>query len=233
MEVLDLSPGQVMPLVWRVAQVIAKVTESWEDPFNLSDLAHVYKIHVKASNRCTLHVRRGRSPLVGNVNTNDRGWKTRYVFVDKETLGEGAQWMRTGWRGGVIDVNAIVAGDKSDGKVRAFLRFPLKDRTFPSTGADTSERSGSDSEEDVRFLDEITTMVSDAAHSSKSKALSIPHTEMLERAMKKRKKLTPKIQVKEEEYEVKVPACFLFGEPNAASLWPTTEKCSSLVLRSV
>ncbi|XP_021760632.1 uncharacterized protein LOC110725466 [Chenopodium quinoa] len=31
-------------------------------------------------------------------------------------------------------------------------------------------------------------------------------------------------QIKEEEYEVRVPASFLSGEPNAASLWPTTEK---------
>ncbi|XP_021749246.1 uncharacterized protein LOC110714963 isoform X1 [Chenopodium quinoa] len=161
----------------------------------------------------------------------------------------------------VIDVSAVAVGDKSDDKVRAFLSVPLKDKTFPCIGTEVSERSSSDTEEDVRILDDTTTMASDAAHSSKTRVSSMTMSEMIERATKKRKQTAgastaPKVvidakplnvqipgknpedkkvpnvrtssakekQIKEEEYEVRVPVSFLSRDPNAVPLWPTIEK---------
>lgn len=35
--------------------------------------------------------------LVGGADVNDRGWKTRYFFVEKSSLGVAGKFLRDGW----------------------------------------------------------------------------------------------------------------------------------------
>ncbi|KAI3746807.1 hypothetical protein L6452_09248 [Arctium lappa] len=40
----DLTPGQLMPQLWRIVQVIDRLTAEWELPFNVNDLLTAYSV---------------------------------------------------------------------------------------------------------------------------------------------------------------------------------------------
>ena len=55
MQIYQISPGQIMPQVWRILSVVDRVTTSWEEVCTLHKLLLCYEIKVKAKNRITLH----------------------------------------------------------------------------------------------------------------------------------------------------------------------------------
>uniref|UniRef100_A0A803M662 Uncharacterized protein n=1 Tax=Chenopodium quinoa TaxID=63459 RepID=A0A803M662_CHEQI len=87
-------------------------------------------VQITKKNRCTLVLKKGHPALVERAGkVNDRGWKSRYLFVDKESLGEEASWMRCGWHDGEIDVAVVTHGRKSLRKVEVVLSITKEDRT--------------------------------------------------------------------------------------------------------
>ena len=55
-----------------------------------------------------LHAKARLEPLVGGVQSNDRGWKNRYVFVKKSSLEEAGKTLIGGWNTeGLFDFNHI------------------------------------------------------------------------------------------------------------------------------
>lgn len=88
LETLEVSSGKIMPLAWRVVQVIDVLTKDMGMEYGLMDLLHVYKVKKMENTRYTLFLRSRQQSLVGNMGANDRGWKKRYVFVDKSSLGK-------------------------------------------------------------------------------------------------------------------------------------------------
>lgn len=96
-EVLNLSPGQSMPQIWRIFFVVQRVTSDWRRPFNLADLMYTYDLKMKECNRYTLGTKKGMSNLGVGLGVNDRGWQSRFVFVNKDSLGESDSFLVEGW----------------------------------------------------------------------------------------------------------------------------------------
>ncbi|WP_214019020.1 hypothetical protein, partial [Escherichia coli] len=79
----NLSPGQLMPQFWRVIQVIERVTQRWDrPPFSVDDLLSAYSVTRSPYDRYGLFPKgRNDTMLVHRTQVNDRGWKSRYVFI--------------------------------------------------------------------------------------------------------------------------------------------------------
>lgn len=69
-------------------QVIDILTKGMNMKLGLVDLLHVYEVRKVENMRYTLFLRSWCQSLVGNTRPNDRGWKKRYVFMDKASLGK-------------------------------------------------------------------------------------------------------------------------------------------------
>lgn len=68
--------------------MIERVTIDWEKPFDLADLLYTYDLKMKDCNRYTLVMKKNMTNLASGLGVNDRGWQSRFVFVNKESLGE-------------------------------------------------------------------------------------------------------------------------------------------------
>lgn len=98
MEVLILSQEQLlMPQIWRIFSVIDCVTFDWEAGFDLADLLYTYDLKVMHLCRYTLVTKSKKKNLVTGLRVNDRGWKSRFIFVEKESLGEVGDCMVKEW----------------------------------------------------------------------------------------------------------------------------------------
>lgn len=88
MEMYDISPGQLMPLVWRVCWVLEKATSSWKDKITLGDLRQCYEFRKKEMCRVTMYQSSEYAHLVKGADiVNDRGWKSRYFFCGQAFTG--------------------------------------------------------------------------------------------------------------------------------------------------
>ncbi|KAJ9543815.1 hypothetical protein OSB04_023522 [Centaurea solstitialis] len=84
----DVSPGQLMPQFWRVILVIERVTKDWgRRAFSVDDLLSAYNVTKLPYNRYGLFPKgRNDTMLVHRTQVNDRGWKSRYVFVQTSSV---------------------------------------------------------------------------------------------------------------------------------------------------
>ena len=96
-EVFHLSPGQLMPQIWRVFTVVHGVTANWRTPFDLSDLMYTYDLALQKCCRYTLVTKKGKTNLGVGLGVNDRGWQSRFVFVGKDSLGDKGRFLVEGW----------------------------------------------------------------------------------------------------------------------------------------
>lgn len=83
LEMYDISPGQLMPLVGRVYVVLERATNNWTEKVTLADLCRCYEFRKKEMERVTVYRRSGYRLLVERDDVNDRGWKARYFFLWK------------------------------------------------------------------------------------------------------------------------------------------------------
>ena len=97
MQIYQISPWQIVPQVWRILSVVDRVMASWEEPFTLHDLLLCYEMRVKAKNKIALHARAKLEAMVNGVQSNERSWKNRHVFVKKSSLGEVGKMLIRGW----------------------------------------------------------------------------------------------------------------------------------------
>ncbi|KNA17564.1 hypothetical protein SOVF_078400 [Spinacia oleracea] len=96
-EVFHLSPGQLMPQIWRVFTVVHGVTANWRTPFDLSDLMYTYDLALQKCCRYTLVTKKGKKNLGVGLGVNDKGWQSRFVYVSKDSLGDKGQFLVEGW----------------------------------------------------------------------------------------------------------------------------------------
>lgn len=89
-----------MPLVWRVVHVIDKLVTDMGLEFGLEDLLYMYEVRKVENTRYTFFLKPRCKSLVENSSANDRGWKKRYVFVDKSLIGENYHFLHEGWNAG-------------------------------------------------------------------------------------------------------------------------------------
>ncbi|XP_021724908.1 uncharacterized protein LOC110692216 [Chenopodium quinoa] len=220
------------PQFWRVFHVIEWVTKDWAEPFDLSDLVHAYKLQVTKNNRCTATLKRSHPPLVERAGkVNDRGWKSRYVFVDKESLGEDANWLRYGWRNREVDVGVATPGRKSLRRVEVVLSILKKDQNFvhpivaDNSGVDAEEEEEQeDSDNDMALGSQSEVSKKRKQTLSSDKDVRVLDTKPLQiRTLPRSKEIPPKAP-KEHDYALKVPADFLSGDTMSSSLWPTVER---------
>ena len=96
LSLVGVAPGQMLPSFWRICWVIGEKTESWEEEFTTADLLSCYDIKRLPGGRMTLRSKPGQK-LVNDEGVNDRGWKTRFFYVKKDSLGEVENWLISGW----------------------------------------------------------------------------------------------------------------------------------------
>lgn len=97
MEAFDLSPGQVMPMVWRVLRTIEMRLKTRSGASRSVFVIFCIRMESKEINRCTFYFKPKRPQMVLNTNANDRGWKARFAFAERESL---PNWMVAGWNSG-------------------------------------------------------------------------------------------------------------------------------------
>lgn len=97
LSVMQVSPAQIMPLVWRVIHVIDKLTQDTNMEFTLEDLLYLYEVKRVEVSRYTFFLKTGKHSLVENSGANDRGWKKRYFFVNKKSMGKSFDFLYDGW----------------------------------------------------------------------------------------------------------------------------------------
>lgn len=95
---LELAPCQVMPHTWRLLQTIDEVSSSKGIDFSFDALWRSYYLSTRGSCRFQLRPRRGKGSLVFNLDVNDRGWRSRFFFVERESLGGDFSFLLSGWR---------------------------------------------------------------------------------------------------------------------------------------
>lgn len=86
--IMQVSPAHIMPLVWRVVHVIDKLKQGMGMTFTVEDLLYLYQAKTVENTRYTFFLKPGRRSLVENSGANDRGWKKRYLFVNKKISGK-------------------------------------------------------------------------------------------------------------------------------------------------
>ena len=73
MSYIEVAPGKLMPQLWRVLQVIERITTDWESPFDVTDLLTTYIVKSNKYHRYSLFSRaRGDKVLVQSTQVNDR-----------------------------------------------------------------------------------------------------------------------------------------------------------------
>ena len=97
MEVLHLSPGQLMPVLWKVCLVIDTLTSTWEPPFSLNELLTAYSVRKSALGKITLRAKAPYPPVIDGIVASDSAWKTRYFYVVKDSLGVAGNFLVGGW----------------------------------------------------------------------------------------------------------------------------------------
>ncbi|XP_021751757.1 uncharacterized protein LOC110717383 isoform X1 [Chenopodium quinoa] len=127
--------------------MIDKITAHWKENVNVADFIRSFELRKTYLDRVTVYKRSSTDPppIIGYEIT-DRGWKSRDFFALKDSLGESARWMRSGWHTG-LRLDAIKPEDGSQEEVEALYRFLIVDRTFsgvtvPPSAASTSMASG-------------------------------------------------------------------------------------------
>lgn len=75
---------------------------------SLNEILAVYSTKRTSLGKVTLKVRPDCTKLVEEDGVNDRGWKARYFFVEKASLGDAGSWIRDGWKDEGIVSNLFV-----------------------------------------------------------------------------------------------------------------------------
>ncbi|KMS97336.1 hypothetical protein BVRB_6g156150 [Beta vulgaris subsp. vulgaris] len=119
-----------MPQVWRILSFIDRVTALWDEAFPLHDLLLHYEIRVKAKNRIALHAKARLEPLVGGIQSNDRGLKNRFVSVKRSSLGEARASLVDGWNTEGLNPKLLSHRDESQSLCDKFLKVSEEDRQF-------------------------------------------------------------------------------------------------------
>ncbi|XP_021773759.1 uncharacterized protein LOC110737733 isoform X2 [Chenopodium quinoa] len=130
-EILGLSPGQLMPSGWRILSVLEEVTKNWDDPYTLEDLTKAYEIKMRKDGFVSLH-KKGEQ-LVLNIDCNDRGWASWFVFVKKTSLGSEGNWLTEGWPMKGLNFDFLEPTEASTSKVKRILEVKHTKRTFKRT----------------------------------------------------------------------------------------------------
>ncbi|CAH9104573.1 unnamed protein product, partial [Cuscuta europaea] len=82
-----LSPCQIMPQTWRLLRSMEFLIEKNGLSFASEDLGFSYDLRTSGKGRFILTLKPGTKPLVlGISNANDRGWLTRFFFVERSSL---------------------------------------------------------------------------------------------------------------------------------------------------
>ena len=89
-----------MPQAWRVLRVLDLVNVRSGANFDFDALWYNYFIGSKSSSRVQLRIRHGRKPLVQNLDVNDRGWGSKFFFVERSSLEKEGEcpFLLTEWR---------------------------------------------------------------------------------------------------------------------------------------
>lgn len=233
-----------MPLVWRVCHVLETVTANWTDRLTLGDLCKCYEFRKKEMSRLTIYRRPGFAHLVEGADTvNDRGWKSRYFFVDKESLGVPGKYLKDGWRTIGLRLDSISAEDGSDEVIKKLLQVPVSVRTFckpiirtPSASSSgTSEMKGKMSREEIlarakRKRDFSSDVPSGSTFSTPSVKVAAkesdkqqPDPTVTTGVSARLRTRTPIVDVVD-TYDLSLPPDFLANEGLANGIWPDTEK---------
>lgn len=77
--------------------MIDRITADWNVPFDLDDLLHTYDLSLKDCSRYTLVTKKSMKNMAVSLSMNDRGWQSRFVFFNKEWLGEVGGFLVEDW----------------------------------------------------------------------------------------------------------------------------------------
>ncbi|CAH9114366.1 unnamed protein product [Cuscuta europaea] len=88
-----------MPPTWRLIRSLEVLIEKNGSKFSADDLGFTYDLRTSGKGIFMVIVKPGREPLVlGISNANDRGWMTKFFFVEKSSLGEHEDFLVDKWR---------------------------------------------------------------------------------------------------------------------------------------
>ncbi|XP_056698189.1 uncharacterized protein [Spinacia oleracea] len=85
--------------------------------------------------RYTLVTKKGKKNLGVGLAVNDRGWQSRFVYVNKDSLGEKGHFLVEGWTTKVVKASSLAELNvDSHDKYQKFLGYSIEDRSFSRDG---------------------------------------------------------------------------------------------------
>ncbi|CAH9084038.1 unnamed protein product [Cuscuta europaea] len=149
-----------MPQTWRLIRSLEVLIEKYGLKFSAHDLGYTYDLRTSGKGRFILIVKSGRDPLIlGISNANDRGWMTKFFFVERSSLGESGGFLTDNWRTAGEDQKTIPLefGPQAEEQTVLLLDLGTEARLYSALVTEIKVE-GSDKEDDVVSLDEETGM---------------------------------------------------------------------------
>ncbi|XP_048502641.1 uncharacterized protein LOC104905614 isoform X1 [Beta vulgaris subsp. vulgaris] len=129
MEVLHLSPGQLMPALWKTCSVLETLTNTWHHPFSLNELLTAYSVRKSAKGFITLRAKAPYPPLIDGTIASDYIWKTRYFFVVKDSIGEAGNSLVGGWFNQGLGPIIFQKPEQAE-RLADLFNLPIEERTY-------------------------------------------------------------------------------------------------------
>ena len=94
---LQIGPGQVVPSFWRMLKCLYERTRDWDEPLTIAEIMHCYMVRRVVPGRLNLKRKTGLPSLFSESYVDDKGWKSSFFFVKRNSLGREGSWLREGW----------------------------------------------------------------------------------------------------------------------------------------
>lgn len=110
-----ILPCQLMPSIWRMLVSIERLTEKFGLSLHSSVVWESYSLIEFDIGRYIFRVRKNCPPLIyGTSTANDRGWRSRFFFVNLGSLGSSGDFLPTRWTSGTLSLLLLCAFTLSD-----------------------------------------------------------------------------------------------------------------------
>ncbi|MFS7963311.1 hypothetical protein Hanom_Chr08g00736611 [Helianthus anomalus] len=89
-----------MPLLWRILFTLDRLNCTHSLDITLSEIADVYELRTYGTSRFTFRIKPGQYSLVSKTKHNEKDWRTRFLFVRRDSIPNSQplpiHWIRKG-----------------------------------------------------------------------------------------------------------------------------------------
>ncbi|CAH9112309.1 unnamed protein product [Cuscuta epithymum] len=123
----------MMPQTWRILKDNEVLSEKFNIPFEALDIGYTYDLRTSRIGRYTLTAKDNREAIVSCVDkVNDRGWQTKFFFVQRSSLHPDGSFLEDAWLNGDKGSMSLRQGLEAEERTRWMLVIGMQDGLYPS-----------------------------------------------------------------------------------------------------